>query len=571
MRRKELIKRIVAIISTSALVLATGCGSNDTASGNNEAADEKSVVASSQLENDKTLEKDDDQKETADAISEGDTLTFSFSDEISNIDIIHAYAVENDIITTSIAEQLYYYGPDSSIQKGLVESDEQPEDNVYIYNIKDNVNFSDGTPLTADDVVYSLERQRDPEVAGELAWMFENVDKIEKTGDYQVTVTLKKPDATWPYTLATTASLVISKEYAEAHKDNLGTPDGGLVGSGPYVIESWEQGSEIILTKNENYWDDSVSLDFDKVDFKFIPDASVAKLSLESGEIDFTTAVTADGANELESNADINIQPVDYFGVTFLSFNNTREPFNDKNVRKAIAYAVDKQSLVDNVYYGKYAGVANALPFGESIITTEKDAWTDYLADVESYSLDIDKAKEYLAASSVPDGFSAKLVYPASDPVYESVALVIQQNLKELGIELTLEGLAASEISTLRYGGSETRDYDLMIARWGSDYPDPVGVISPLFLSTNNVAGGSNWSEYSSAEFDDLLEKQAEELDPVKRAGILQNALTVLGDDIPSYPIYYHYRLFATSNRIDYEITPSCLYNIFVKDIKKAD
>lgn len=571
MRRKELIKRIVAIISTSALVLATGCGSNDTASGNNEAADEKSVVASSQLENDKTLEKDDDQKETADAISEGDTLTFSFSDEISNIDIIHAYAVENDIITTSIAEQLYYYGPDSSIQKGLVESDEQPEDNVYIYNIKDNVNFSDGTPLTADDVVYSLERQRDPEVAGELAWMFENVDKIEKTGDYQVTVTLKKPDATWPYTLATTASLVISKEYAEAHKDNLGTPDGGLVGSGPYVIESWEQGSEIILTKNENYWDDSVSLDFDKVDFKFIPDASVAKLSLESGEIDFTTAVTADGANELESNADINIQPVDYFGVTFLSFNNTREPFNDKNVRKAIAYAVDKQSLVDNVYYGKYAGVANALPFGESIITTEKDAWTDYLADVESYSLDIDKAKEYLAASSVPDGFSAKLVYPASDPVYESVALVIQQNLKELGIELTLEGLAASEISTLRYGGSETRDYDLMIARWGSDYPDPVGVISPLFLSTNNVAGGSNWSEYSSAEFDDLLEKQAEELDPVKRAGILQDALTVLGDDIPSYPIYYHYRLFATSNRIDYEITPSCLYNIFVKDIKKAD
>lgn len=571
MRRKELIKRIVAIISTSALVLATGCGSNDTASGNNEVADEKSVVASSQLENDKTLEKDDDQKETADAISEGDTLTFSFSDEISNIDIIHAYAVENDIITTSIAEQLYYYGPDSSIQKGLVESDEQPEDNVYIYNIKDNVNFSDGTPLTADDVVYSLERQRDPEVAGELAWMFENVDKIEKTGDYQVTVTLKKPDATWPYTLATTASLVISKEYAEAHKDNLGTPDGGLVGSGPYVIESWEQGSEIILTKNENYWDDSVSLDFDKVDFKFIPDASVAKLSLESGEIDFTTAVTADGANELESNADINIQPVDYFGVTFLSFNNTREPFNDKNVRKAIAYAVDKQSLVDNVYYGKYAGVANALPFGESIITTEKDAWTDYLADVESYSLDIDKAKEYLAASSVPDGFSAKLVYPASDPVYESVALVIQQNLKELGIELTLEGLAASEISTLRYGGSETRDYDLMIARWGSDYPDPVGVISPLFLSTNNVAGGSNWSEYSSAEFDDLLEKQAEELDPVKRAGILQDALTVLGDDIPSYPIYYHYRLFATSNRIDYEITPSCLYNIFVKDIKKAD
>ena len=479
--------------------------------------------------------------------------------------------MENDIITTAIAEQLFYYGPDSSIQKGLVETEEQPADNVYVYNIKENVKFSDGTPLTADDVVYSLERQRDPEVAGELSWMFENVDTIEKTGDYQVTVTLKQPDATWQYTMATTASLVISKAYAEEHAENLGTADGGLVGSGPYVIESWDQGSEIVLTKNENYWDDSLSLDFDKVDFKFIPDASVAKLSLESGEIDFTTAITADSAYELESNDNVNVQAVDYFGETFLSFNNSREPFNDKNVRKAIAYAVDKQSLVDNVYYGLYAGKANALPHGESIITTAKEEWTDYLANVETYDLDLDKAKEYLAQSSVPDGFTAKLVYPASDPVYESVALVIQQNLKELNINLELEGLASSEISTLRYGGSETRDYDLMIARWGSDYPDPIGVISPLFLSTNNVAGGSNWSEYNSEEFDKLIGEQAKELDSVKRAAILQDALSVLADDIPSYPIYYHYRLFATSSRINYEITPSCLYNIFVKDIKKAN
>ena len=109
-----------------------------------------------------------------------------------------------------------------------------------------------------------------------------------------------------------------------------------------------------------------------------------------------------------------------------------------------------------------------------------------------------------------------------------------------------------------------------MIARWGSDYPDPVGVISPLFISTNNVSGGSNWSEYKNEEFDKLLAEQAEELDPAKRAKILQDSLTILGDEIPSYPIYYHYRLFATGSNIDYEISSSCLYNIFVKDIKKA-
>ena len=566
MIKKDSIKKGLTLLLTGTLLLATGCGNNDSAS-NNDSTENASVANSSE----ETIEASENDTVVAAAQKDlNNDLVFSFSDEIANIDIIHAYAVENDIITTSIAEQLFYYGKDSSIQKGLVETEEQPADNIYVYNIKENVKFSDGTPLTADDVVYSLERQRDPDVAGELGWMFENVDKIEKTGDYQVTVTLKKPDATWPYAMATTASLVISKSYAEEHKDNLGTSEGGLVGSGPYVLSSWEQGSEIVLTKNENYWDDSLELDFDTVTFKFIPDVSVAKLSLENGEIDFTTALTTDSANELDANPNVNVQAVDYFGETFLSFNNSREPFNDVNVRKAIAYAVDKQTLVDSVYYGKYAGVANALPFGESIITTAKEEWTDYLSKVESYSLDIDKAKEYLAKSSVPEGFTAKLVYPASDPSYESVALVIQQNLKELGINIELEALAASEISTLRYGGSETRDYDLMIARWGSDYPDPVGVISPLFISTNNVSGGSNWSEYKNEEFDKLLAEQAEELDPAKRAKILQDSLTILGDEIPSYPIYYHYRLFATGSNIDYEISSSCLYNIFVKDIKKA-
>ena len=566
MRKKEIIKKGLSLIIASTLLLATGCGNSN--SSNNDTAD----AVSQETEISETQEAQDSE-EVSELTSnlDSDNLVFSFSDEIANIDIIHAYSVENDIITTSIAEPLFYYGADSSIQKGLVENEEQPEDNIYVYDIKQNVTFSDGTPLTADDVVFSLERQRDPEVAGELGWMFENVDTIEKTGDYQVTVTLKQPDATWPYTMATTASLVISKSYAEQHEDDLGTSEGGLVGSGPYVLSSWEQGSEIVLTKNENYWDDSVELDFDTVTIKFIPDVSVAKLSLENGEIDFTTALTTDSANELESNPNVNVQAVDYFGETFLSFNNSREPFNDINVRKAIAYAVDKNTLVDTLYYGKYAGVANGLPFGESIITTAKDEWTDYLSNVEAYDLDIEKAKEYLAESSVPDGFTAKLVYPASDPTYESVALVIQQNLKELGITLELEGLAASEISTLRYGGSETRDYDLMIARWGSDYPDPVGVISPLFISSNNVSGGSNWSEYKNEEFDKLLVEQAEQLDPVERAKTLQDSLDILVDEIPSYPIYYHYRLFATSSRIDYEISSSCLYNIYVKDIKKSD
>ena len=101
-----------------------------------------------------------------------------------------------------------------------------------------------------------------------------------------------------------------------------------------------------------------------------------------------------------------------------------------------------------------------------------------------------------------------------------------------IGIEINLEGRASSEISTQRYGGSETRDYELMITGWGSDYPDPVGVILPMFVSDYTVAGGSNWVEYKSEDFDKYLALQGEELDPVKRAKDLQNALDVFADDV---------------------------------------
>ena len=544
-------KRGLSLLLLGTLLLSTGCGSSDTPKDSAASANVSAKNIGS--------EKDDD------------NLVFSYKDEINNIDIIHAYSIDNNAITTAIAEQLFYYDKDSQIQKGLVEKEEKPADNIYVYDIKQNVVFSDGTPLTADDVVFSLDRQRDSEAPGELAWMFENVESIEKTGDYQVTVKLKHPDATWPYAMATTASLVISKAYAEQHKDDLGTAEGGLVGSGPYVISSWKQGSEIVLKKNENYWDKSLELDFDTVTFKFINDVSVSKVALETGDVDVITSLTVDSADELEKSENVNVQAIDYYGQTFLSFNNSREPFNDVNVRKAISYAIDKKAIVDSVYYGKYAGIANALPFGDSIVTVEKDEWTDFFTNVEKYSYDIEKAKEYLAKSSVPDGFTSKLVYSSTNTEHESVALVIQQNLKDIGINIELEAIPPTEINTLRYGGSETRDYDLMITLWVSDYPDPVGVISPMFVSSNTVSGGSNWVEYRSNDYDKYMELQGKELDTKKRAKYLQDALTVFADDIPSYTIFYQYGLFGTSSRIDYEVPPLCLYNLFVKDIKKKD
>ena len=559
-------KNALAALLAGTLILTAGCGSSGASSSDSSADASSSSSASS-------ANSDASQVEAAsnDSISDEDTITLAISEEINNLDIIHAYGVDFNLILNSIAEGLFYYDYNSQIQPWLAESYEQPDDTTYVYKIKEGVNFSDGTPLTADDVVFSLTRQSDPEVGGELSWMFANVESIEKTGDYEVTVKLINPDATWQETLATTASLVVSKAYYEAHPDDFGKPGVAVIGSGAYTIESWNQGEQIVLVENENYWNKEAAPDFKKAVIKSISDPSVVKLSLEQGDLDYASWLSVDTAKELEGNSDISLQAPYAFAENYLSFNNSREGLDDINLHKAIAYGIDKQSIVDNLYTDKYAKVGTGLPYGEANVTIAVDEWTDYFANVEKYEYNTEKAKEYLEKSSYQEGTPLVLKYNSESSNDESVALVVQQNLAEIGINIQLEGVSRSEVFTLRYGGTETRDFDLLITGWGSDYPDPAGAISPMFVSTNNGPGGSNWFEYKNEKFDELLYASNYELDEVKRAKLLQEATDILVDELPGVTLYYQNEIFALSNRVDYQISSSLLYNIYLREFKKAE
>lgn len=505
--------------------------------------------------------------------SDADTLNIALGSmsELTQVDTINGYDTETDMVLNSVVEGLFYYTQDCVAKPWLVEEYEQVDDTTYVYRIRNDVTFSDGTKLTADDVVFSLERHRDEKNASLLAWMFDKVDTIEKTGDYEVTVKLSAPDPMWQNTLATPAGGVVSKAYYEQHASTFGTAEGGLMGSGPYVVTSWDSGQQIILEENENYWNPDVTLAFKKLVFQLITDQSVVTQSLQAGQIDFTINVSDDGVKELEGNDKVIIQSSDTLGATFLSFHTSKKPFNDVNVRKAIAYAIDKDSIVSTIVGERYGEEGTSLPFSEKIVETQKKYWNGFFDTLDTYAYDIEKAKEYLAKSSVPDGFDMKLTYTAGNSTYESIALSIQQTLAQLNIQVTLESVSYAEILTLRYGGSDTRDYDTMITGWGSDYPDPVGTVLPMYVSGNNVAGGSNWAEYKSDDFDQYMEEQAAETDPEKRAGILKKALQVLDYDVPAAPLYINYSKAVVSTKVEYTFSPLSLYNIYFKDVKRAE
>ena len=543
-RTGKRVKSIIAGILTLSLVFLGGCGENN-------AAKESSASQGGVVANDDTLK-----------IAVGSMC------DLSNIDTIVGYDDETDMVLNSVVEGLFYYDTDGYVEPRLVKEYEQKDSTTYIYQIRDDVKFSDGTDLTVEDVVFSLERHRDSSNASLLAWMFDSVDTIKKTGDYEVTVKLKKPDPMWQNSLATPAGAVISKKYYEEHKDGFGTAQGGILGSGPYIITKWEPNSEIDMEYNEDYWDKENAPEFKKLVYKVIPDPAVVKLALESGEIDYTEIVSYEGAKELEKNEKVEITPIDRLADTFLSFNTIKEPYGDKNLRKAIAYAINKKEIRDAVYGEKYAGIAKSLPFSQEIIATQKELWGDYFDTLEPYEYNLEKAKEYLAKSSVPNGFDVTLVYDARNTDNEGVALTIQQELAELNINVTLQSAAGSEIRAYRYGGPEEHaKYDIMLTGWGSDYPDPVGTVVPMYYSTNNIAGGSNWTEYTSKEYDNFIDAAAVAKTPEKRVEELKKALNVLSDEIPSIPIVDQYGIVATSNRISYPVSPLELYNT---DFRKA-
>lgn len=497
----------------------------------------------------------------------------ALSGDIKAVDPAFGYDRNTNAVVLQVTEGLFYYDVNNKIVPRLAKSYKVVNPTTYVYEIRNDVNFSDGTPLTVDDVVFSLNRYKDPSNASEVAWMFANVTSITKTGDWEVTVKLSKPDALWEQTLATTAGYVYSKKYYEEHKNNFGKPDGGILGTGPFVFKKWVTGSEIDLEKNTKYWDKSVNIAIDKIVYKIIPDSTTRVKALTSGQVDYLSNAPIDQLDQLKASQNINVSKVNSFTINFIAFNTEREPFNDVNVRKAIYYSIDANSIVSNIFKNTTI-LSNSLPINDAIVSTEKDLWSSYIKNAPDYKYNIDKAKEYLSKSSVPNGFKFTLIVN-DEPAYYSSALLLQQALKQINIDVTVQKVTWSENSSYQFGSrfdkDEKRDYDALLTRWTADFPDADGNLTPLYKSANKGKGGSNSAAYTNAEVDKLLDEQSSATDKGERAKLQQQILNILSDEVPYAIISYPQTIFAINKNIKYTFGASWLYNIFFKDFEFVD
>jgi peptide/nickel transport system substrate-binding protein len=505
------------------------------------------------------------------ALAQGE-LVVGLQGDIIAVDPAFTYDFTTSTVVNQVTEGLLKFNNGETLEPNLAERWENPDPLTYIYYLRQGVTFQDGTPMTADDVVFSLERTRNPDTASYVGWMFNSVDTIEKVDDMTVKVTLTQPDALWQYVPATTAGHVISKAHYEANPETYGKPENGALGTGPFKFVSWATGSEIVIEKYDGYWNKANGGPYlDRVTYKILPEATTRVAGLQTGEIDLvigTDGTPADQIPIVQGMDNVTLTFTDSYYSNFLAFNTQRPPFDNVKVRQALNYALDKQALMQNLYpIADAVSVAKAVDVMPRLWTFEKDKWATAYEALPSYAVDMEKAKTLLEESGVADQLNGTSISTDENPLSMGMALALQGAVAELGYQIEINKLTYQENTALAFSGA--RDYDIISNAWGSDFPDPSGNLLPVFHSRYVGDGGSNFGNYINPEVDKLLDDQNALTDTAARTDLMVQAQQLIADDSAWIVVMHPKQVFVLSNEYEgYTVTPLWYWDAFLKDIK---
>lgn len=449
----------------------------------------------------------------------------------------------------------------------LAESWEQVDDKTYTYKIREGVKFSDGSDLTMEDVLYSMNRVTSENYG--MSYLFESVESFEvDEATRTLTVHLSQPDSTWKYVPATTPCQIVKKSVCEAEGDAYGTNEGSVVGTGPYKFVSWASDSQIVLEKNEYWWGGADTLDIDKINFYVMKDASTIALAVKSGSIDFAPNLTNEVLPTYESLDNYSVIHGFETSTSFVAFNTQVAPFDDVNARKALAYCIDS-ALIQQTIGGKYSAPLDVTLLTEGMYYQDADKWHAAVSEMEDYRVqDYEKAKEYLAKSKYPDGFEFDF-YTMNKDVTQ--AELIQSMLGDIGITMNIKEILMADAFTYLYGFNADeqghRPYAAFNGSWVSDYIDPIGNLKTLFHSSNTAPGCANQAMWTNSEFDELINKSYLTTDENERLGYFIDAAKIAAADCAYVPLYAPETVYALSNKFSYEPSPQNFWNFSYKDI----
>lgn len=403
----------------------------------------------------------------------------------------------------------------------LAESWEQPDDTTYVFTLREGVTFHNGDPMTAADVVFSFERLMDPDMGSVWASQFEPVESVEATGDLEVTFTLNQSYG--PFLSVLTAGYaVILPNLPETDFQT------EMIGTGPYKISEHVQDTHTLLVAHDGYWQEGQPAT-PNLRYNIMPEESARLAAVRTGEINITSMVdpvTIDTARADDGVVVLEQETSDYY---LLGLNTAVAPFDNLQVRQALSLAIDRQAIIDGVFFG--SGQVSG-PLAPTL-----GDWALPLEELPNYEVDHDAARALLEEAGASD-LTFSITVGANRLEFVNIALVIQDQLKEIGVTVELDQV---EWGTF-IDKWVSRDFQSFVSFNGSGN-DPDRALYPTLVTDGSV----NAFQYSNAELDELLAQGRALSDFEERKAVYNEAEILIAEEAPIIFISTRTGHFATS------------------------
>jgi ABC-type transport system substrate-binding protein len=311
----------------------------------------------------------------------------------------------------------------------LAVSWENPTPKEWIFHLRKGVTFHDGTPFNSEAVKFNILRLQDEATKSPVRGIALKIKGIDLIDDHTIKLTLDAPNIDFPVSMQDRPGMIVSPSAVKKYGPDFGR---NPVGTGPFVYQSWKAADSLVLKKNQNYWNKE-NVHLDTVEFKVIPDPSVAVMNFLSGGLDLYIGVPPDRVKMLEKSKKTNIIISPTLATTILYLMGV-PPFDKKEARQALAYSVDKESITKALTFGYGRVATGLLPYLH---------WA-YEKDVKSYPRNIAKAKELLKKAGYPDGVKATITTTPDAP-YNKIAQIVKEQAAEAGFDFTLEVLSPGQ------------------------------------------------------------------------------------------------------------------------------
>ena len=402
---------------------------------------------------------------------------------------------DDSIIMSNCYETLTFYNPPGSaevLSPKLATSWEPSEDSMeWTFTLREGITFHDGEPFNAEAVKASIDNTI--ELGAGASYIWAPVESIDVVDEYTVKFNLSYPAPLDLIASAGYAAWIYSpKAYADQGHDWFN--EGNCAGTGPYVIDNYERGARIVMSRNEDYWGGWSDGQFDIAVMQIVEDPVVRQQMIESGTADFTFNLPADNLDAIAARDDVEVYINPGFQNLIGLMNNQKPPLNDPLVRQAVSYAFPYEQFIQGVMGQRATQAYGPIPPG---------IW-GHSQDLHQYSYDLDKAAELLAEAGHPDGgFDLLFTYATGDLDEQQVGELWKAELAKLGINLELQPMTWEAQWELGQSDPENAQ-DIFVMYWWPDYVSPISWLYSMFRTEDETL--FNLGYYKNPEFDEMID-----------------------------------------------------------------